>query len=67
MLGSSVAGAGADSEERLEVHEAIEALVTKRWTKVVRGILRLAHLRRLWGVLGNWLREVKRRGVADHR
>ena len=31
------------------------------WAKLARGLRRLARLRRLWAVLGQWLREVKQR------
>ena len=31
------------------------------WAKFTKGLRRLAHLRRLWAVLGHWLREVKQR------
>ena len=32
------------------------------WARIVRGLRRLARLRRLWAVMGHWLNEVKRRG-----
>ena len=32
------------------------------WAKLARGARRLARMRRLWAVLGHWLREVKQRG-----
>ena len=35
------------------------------WLHLARGVLRLAWVRRLWGVLGGWLREVRRRGVRQ--
>ena len=35
------------------------------WKRVVRRLLRLARVRRLWGVLGHWLRVVKLRGCEE--
>ena len=35
------------------------------WTRVVRRLRRLARVRRLWGVLGGWLRVVKARGWEE--
>ena len=35
------------------------------WKRLVRGVLRLRHVRRLWGILGRWLGEVKRCGVCS--
>ena len=41
---------------------AAEAETVVRWQRIVRGACRLRQLRRLWHVLGCWLREVKLRG-----
>ena len=41
--------------------------IVQRWGRLTRGARRLAHLRRWWGILGHWLREVRRRGQdRDH-
>ena len=44
--------------EPMPAHAASHA----RWQRILRGVLRLAFVRRLWGVLGGWLRQVKQRG-----
>ena len=37
------------------------------WKRVVRRLLRLARVRRLWAALGHWLRIVKLRGAEEFR
>ena len=38
-----------------------------RWTRLVKGIRRLAVIRRTWAYLGQWLQAVKQRGLGrDH-
>ena len=34
-----------------------------QWIRLANGVLHLAWVRRLWGVLGGWLRVVRVRGV----
>ena len=34
------------------------------WARLTRRARRLKRLRRLWGVIGNYLREIKQRGVV---
>ena len=49
---------GDNAEPEPKAHEI-------QWIRLANGVLHLAWVRRLWGVLGGWLRVVRLRGVRD--
>ena len=59
---SKARAAAAAPQEVLAPPEAREAIATKSWTYLLRGVRRLAHVRRIWGLLGGHLRAIKERG-----
>ncbi len=50
--------------EDLEASEAEPSKALRRWRTQARGLLRLSFVRRLWGLLGARLREIKQQGSA---
>ena len=54
--------------ERVEVilpHSTISIKHIRAWSRMVRGILTISNLKRFWGHLGHYLKEVKRRGLGN--
>ena len=49
----------ADLQDANEEHQRV---VTDRWTRVTRVLLRVTFRRRLWAYLGHWLNFVRQRG-----
>ena len=62
MCGVRLAGGAKVGHDREDRRADRQDRALRGWRRVVHGGRRLGHIRRLWGLLGNLLKQVKARG-----